>query len=342
MGSPKQSGVQAGQRLGLAEYARGIRHGDRGILSKAITLVESQLASDEHLANDLVQSILPDTGKAIRIGITGVPGVGKSTFIDTFGTWLTSSGKKVAVLAIDPSSRMSRGSILGDKTRMEALSKDPNAFIRPTATGDHLGGVANKTKEALLLCEAAGFDIILVETVGVGQSEFAVREIVDFFLLLMMGGAGDELQGIKKGIMEMADGLIITKADGDNIRRSHQAQVDYQQAIHLLPKSPSGWTPQVQLTSALAKTGIQETWEMITRFIARAKATGYVDNLRNEQDIRWLHQTLEARFRREVMKSEKLRDMVAKFERQVVEKKISAGKAAETIWAALGEIYLVP
>lgn len=337
MGSPKQGGVQAGQRLSVAEYAAGLAHGDRVTLSKAITVVESQRASDEQLANDLIQSILPATGKAIRIGITGVPGVGKSTFIDTFGTWLTSMGKKVAVLAIDPSSRMSRGSILGDKTRMEWLSKDPKAFIRPTATGDHLGGVANKTKEALLLCEAAGFDVILVETVGVGQSEFAVREIVDFFLLLMLGGAGDELQGIKKGIMEMADGLIITKADGDNLKRSHQAQVDYQQAIHLLPKSPSGWTPQVQLTSALAKTGIKETWEMINRFIERAKATGHLDHLRSEQDIRWLHQTIEARFRREVMKSEKLREMMTKFERQVVEKKISAGKAAEAIWKALAK-----
>ncbi len=238
------------KRLTAEEYAKGIRNGDRLILSRAITVVESSLASDQKLSADLIELLLPETGKARRIGITGVPGVGKSTFIEAFGMYLVNQHHKVAVLTVDPSSTKTRGSILGDKTRMEELSRHPDAYIRPSATGSTLGGVANATREAMLLCEAAGFDIILVETVGVGQSEIAVRNMVDFFLLLMRAGAGDELQGIKKGIMEMADGLAITKADGDNVMASRQARASYENAFHLFPPNPSGWRPKVSGNSS--------------------------------------------------------------------------------------------
>ncbi|MEQ8425385.1 MAG: methylmalonyl Co-A mutase-associated GTPase MeaB, partial [Cyclobacteriaceae bacterium] len=237
MGTPIYNQAQSASRLTTDAYIKGILAQDRVVLSRAITLVESQLTSDQFLAEDLIQTLLPKTGNAIRIGITGIPGVGKSTFIESFGKYLTAIGKKLAVLAIDPSSQRTKGSILGDKTRMEELSKDDNAFIRPTSAANALGGVSDRTREAILLCEAAGFDVIIVETVGVGQSEIAVRSMVDFFLLLLIGGAGDELQGIKKGIMEMADGVVITKADGDNTKRAQQAQTDYQHALHLF--SPS-------------------------------------------------------------------------------------------------------
>src|SRR5210317_2149797 len=239
------------KRLEASEYIEGVLKGDRVVLSRAITVIESNLSSDKRLAKEIIQAILPHSGNSIRIGITGVPGVGKSTFIEAFGKLLIRMGHRVAILSIDPSSQRTKGSILGDKTRMEELANMPEAYIRPSASGDTLGGVANKTGETMLLCEAAGYDIILIETVGVGQSETAVHGMTDFFLLLMLSGAGDELQGIKKGIMEMADMLVIHKADGDNIKKSQMAKIQYQNALHIFPLAESGWTPVVSTASAL-------------------------------------------------------------------------------------------
>jgi LAO/AO transport system kinase len=333
MGSPRRTISQSVQRLQLTAYQNGILSQDRVVLSRAITLVESRLEADQHMADKLIQSLLPQTGNSLRIGITGVPGVGKSTFIDVFGKFLTSINKRVAVLAIDPSSMQTGGSILGDKTRMELLSKDPNAFIRPTATGTHLGGVANKTREAILLCEAAGYDIIIVETVGVGQSEVAVKEVVDFFLLLMLSGAGDELQGIKKGIMEMADGLIITKADGDNLQRARRAQAEYQQALHFLAPAASGWNTKVLISSAKENKGINEVWEMIEDFFQLTKKKGLFEEIRSQQNLMWLRNNMEAKFRREILQSEKLAPMLIKYEKMIVSNEITAGEAARKLWA---------
>ncbi|RUA06890.1 MAG: methylmalonyl Co-A mutase-associated GTPase MeaB, partial [Flavobacteriia bacterium] len=254
------------KRLSAKEYIKGILNGNRVILSRAITVIESNLNSDKKLAREIIHAVLPKTGNSIRIGITGVPGVGKSTFIEVFGKHLISKGHKVAILSIDPSSQRSKGSILGDKTRMETLANSEDAYIRPSASGDTLGGVANKTGESMLLCEASGYDVILIETVGVGQSETAVHGLTDFFLLLMLSGAGDELQGIKKGIMEMADMIVINKADGDNIRKSEQAKIQYQNALHIFPQSESGWTPVVSTASSTENKGISFIWEKISAY----------------------------------------------------------------------------
>lgn len=266
--------------------------GDAIALSQAITLVES-LHPEHHIkANEIIQGCLPYANKSVRIGITGVPGVGKSTFIEAFGKLLTNQGKKVAVLAIDPSSSLTRGSILGDKTRMEELVKDPNAYIRPSASGESLGGVARKTRETIILCEACGYDTILVETVGVGQSETAVHSMVDFFLLLNLAGAGDELQGIKRGIMEMADAVVINKADGENIKRAQLARIEFNRALHLFPKKASDWTPEVRTCSALEQTGIQKIWDMIEEFLTLTKENAYFYNRRQEQNQYWMMETI--------------------------------------------------
>lgn len=275
------------------EYKEGILAGNRAILAQAITLVESTKSSDSELAAHLVQDLLPYTGNSLRIGITGVPGVGKSTFIESFGKEIIANGKKVAVLAIDPSSQRGKGSILGDKTRMESLSTDKQAFIRPSPSGTSLGGVSAKTREAMLLCEAAGFDVILIETVGVGQSETAVKGMVDFFLLLMLAGAGDELQGIKKGIMEMADGLVINKADGENIQQSKSAKTNYTQALHLFPPNENGWYPKVLLASSTEKTGLREVLEMIYEFESKMKGNGFWQKNRADQRLNWLEESLQ-------------------------------------------------
>ncbi len=288
------------QRLDTETYTQGIVRGDRVILSQAITLVESKLASDNLLAEEVIHAILPHAGNSLRIGITGVPGVGKSTFIEAFGKYLTSLGKKLAVLTIDPSSLRTKGSILGDKTRMESLANDPHAYIRPTASGNTLGGIHAKTRETMLLCEAAGFDVILVETVGVGQSETSVKGIVDFFLLLMLSNAGDELQGIKRGIMEMADAIALNKADGDNIQKSKTAQSQYQRALHLFPPNRNGWAPEVVTCSAITLTGISDLWEMICRFEKYTRENGSFERNRREQNLNWMeeviHYHLEADF----------------------------------------------
>jgi len=288
------------QRLPVETYAKGVLSGDRTTLSRAITIIESSLAGDRALASQILQHILPHTGNSVRIGITGVPGVGKSTFIEAFGSYLTSQGKRVAVLAVDPSSKQSGGSILGDKTRMEKLSRDVRAYIRPTPTNLSLGGVARHTREAILLCEAAGYDIILVETVGVGQSETLVKGMTDFFLLLMLAGAGDELQGIKKGIMEMVDAVAVNKADHGNERAVEKAVAEYRQALHLFPENASKFPVQVVACSALEGTGMEPIWNIISDYHAQTSANGYLQENRRSQRVDWLReqirQSLEDKF----------------------------------------------
>jgi LAO/AO transport system kinase len=319
------------KRLEAAEYIQGVLKGDRVILSRAITIVESNLESDKKLAKDIIQAILPYTGKSIRIGITGVPGVGKSTFIEVFGKLLIGLGHRVAILSIDPSSQRSKGSILGDKTRMEELANDPEAYIRPSASGDTLGGVANKTGETMLLCEAAGFDVVLIETVGVGQSETAVHGMTDFFLLLMLSGAGDELQGIKKGIMEMADMLVINKADGDNIRQSDIAKRQYENALHIFPKSASGWVPVVTTASALKNIGIAEVWEKIEDFKALVLQNGYFLKNRKEQQIQWMYNNIHEELMHLFYGSKQIADQLKSLEKDIINTKISPVKAAEKV-----------
>jgi LAO/AO transport system kinase len=289
------------KRLSAAEYAAGILAGSRTMLGRAITLVESTLPADQALAEEVLQAVLPHTGRSLRVGITGVPGVGKSTFIEALGRYLVESrGHKLAVLAVDPSSQRGGGSILGDKTRMPGLAAHPAAFIRPSPAGGSLGGVARATREALLLCEAAGYNVIFVETVGVGQSETTVHGMVDFFLLLLLAGAGDELQGLKRGIMEMADALCITKADEGNEQAARRARVDYQNALHLFPPAPSGQPQPVLLTSAVRGTGLAEVWEVVETYAAATQQSGYFGQRRQQQQLQWLHQSiaqaLEARF----------------------------------------------
>ena len=288
------------QRLSTEDYIAGILAGDRIMLSQAITVTESRLTADKELAAAILKGVLSHSGRAFRIGITGVPGVGKSTFIESFGTYLTFLGKRVAVLAVDPSSQKSRGSILGDKTRMEKLSHNPQAYIRPSATGLFLGGIAKSTRETMLLCEAAGYDIILIETVGVGQSETLVKGITDFFLLLMLAGAGDELQGIKKGIIEMADAIAVNKADGENVQAAALAVSIYRNALHLFPKSDSGFATEVLTCSALQETGMDQIWNLIQAFEKTTKENGFFDKNRQNQNLHWMHdrirQSLEDRF----------------------------------------------
>lgn len=280
------------RKLTTEELIAGVLAGDRIVLSRAITLIESQHPDDRQEAEDILKSILPHTGKSVRIGITGVPGVGKSTFIEAFGTLVTEGGKKLAVLTIDPSSQKTKGSILGDKTRMEELARNPNAFIRPSASGAALGGVSNKTREVMLLCEAAGFEVIFIETVGVGQSETLVHGMVDFFLLLMLAGAGDELQGIKKGIMEMAHAVVINKADGDNLKPAKRAKAEYQSALHLFPADASGWIPQVKTCSALQGSGLTDIWEMIVQHQSQMKGNGYFEKNRKQQQVSWFRENI--------------------------------------------------
>lgn len=319
------------RRLEANDYIKGILNSDRVILSRAITIIESNLESDKILAKEIIQAILPESGNSIRIGITGVPGVGKSTFIEAFGKYLIGLGHKVAILSIDPSSQRSKGSILGDKTRMEELANMDKAYIRPSASGDTLGGVANKTGETMLLCEAAGYDVILIETVGVGQSETAVHGMTDFFLLLMLSGAGDELQGIKKGIMEMADMVVINKADGDNIRKSEMAKLQYQNALHIFPQSESGWTPVVSTASALKNIGIDTVWDKITAFQKLVKDNDYFFKNRNNQKIQWMYNNINEELKQLFYNSENIENHLTILEKDVITSKISPVKAAKKI-----------
>lgn len=322
-------------RLTHQEYVTGILQGDRIVLAKAITLMESSLSEDRTLADQVLESILPHTGKSLRVGITGVPGVGKSTFIEAFGAHAIQHNKKVAVLTVDPSSSLTKGSILGDKTRMETLAKNPMAFIRPSATGEALGGIAHRTREALHLCEAAGFDFIIVETVGVGQSETAVKKIVDFFLLLMLAGAGDELQGIKKGIMEMADAVAITKADGDNVKHAREAQAEYQHAFHVMRPDESGWTPKVLTCSSITQDGIHDIWNTLSDFEKKMKANGYLDTRRQHQQVSWMHECFESLIKLQIEKSDKITARRAELEQQVLGKAITPQRAAEALFNTL-------
>jgi LAO/AO transport system kinase len=320
----------------IAALARAVRSGDRATLARAITLIESKRADHQRKAHQLVQEILPETGKAIRVGITGAPGVGKSTTIDTLGTWLTAQGHMVAVLAVDPSSTRTGGSILGDKTRMTHLALDPHAFIRPSPSSGTLGGVAAKTRETMLLCEAAGFDVVLVETVGIGQSETAVADMTDFFLALMLPGAGDELQGIKKGLVELADMIAVNKADGDNLKRAQAAAAEYRAALHILnPRSPN-WNPPVVTYSALTGAGIAELWGQVLFHRERLTKSGEIAALRREQQVKWMWSMLEDRVFARLRSDARLRARLPQIERAVAEGRLSAPLAVEEIASALG------
>ncbi|MCK5823049.1 MAG: methylmalonyl Co-A mutase-associated GTPase MeaB [Bacteroidales bacterium] len=285
------------QAYSVSQYVEGITKGDRSILSQAITLIESSLPKHQIIAQEIIAKCLPYSGNSIRIGITGVPGVGKSTFIEAIGKQITSTGGQLAVLAIDPSSERSKGSILGDKTRMEDLAIDKNAYIRPSPSAGSLGGVARKTRETVVLCEAAGFDTIFIETVGVGQSETAVHSMVDFFLLLMLAGAGDELQGMKRGIMEMADAIAINKAEGDNINKANLAKVQYQNALHLFPQKKSNWIPKATTCSAISNKGIIDIWNMIKDYKTHTQDNNYFKNNRREQSKYWMYETINDNLR---------------------------------------------
>ncbi len=280
------------QKYNAEYYVSGILSGNKTILSKAITLIESRLEKHQNTAQQVIEKCLPYSGNSMRIGITGIPGVGKSTFIETFGNHIVQQNRRLCVLAIDPSSEQSKGSILGDKTRMETLSTNENAFIRPSPTSGTLGGVARRTREIIILCEAAGFDTILIETVGVGQSETLVNSMVDFFMLLMIAGAGDELQGIKRGIMEMADNITFTKADGNNILKSKITKTQFENALHYFPKKESNWIPKVSLVSALENTGIEAVWQTTEKYFNTIKNNNFFKNNRKEQTIKWLHETI--------------------------------------------------
>ncbi len=319
------------------QYAEGIFRGDRSILSQAITLVESSLPEHYELAQEVIERCLPASSRSVRVGITGVPGAGKSTFIDTFGTMLTHFyGRKLAVLAIDPSSQQSHGSIMGDKTRMERLSINPDAFIRPSPSAGTLGGVARKTRETLILCEAAGFDTILIETVGVGQSETAAHSMVDFFLVLMIAGAGDELQGIKRGIMEMADTIAITKSDGNNIQKTNLAKTEYQNALHLFPPPPSGWTPKVLTCSSKEERGILDIWMTICDYVNLSKSNGYFWERRREQAVTRMHETIADCLKYSFYSDPGISALLPALETKLREGEMTSYKAA----AALLENYL--
>ncbi|MFN5418577.1 MAG: methylmalonyl Co-A mutase-associated GTPase MeaB [Flavobacteriia bacterium] len=309
-----------------------IKSGDINALAKAITLIESTREEDQVIAQELIQKSLAFTGNSIRIGITGVPGVGKSTFIETFGTLLIEQGKKVAVLAIDPSSEKSHGSILGDKTRMEKLSLNPNAFIRPTAAGDTLGGVARKTRECTYLCELAGFDIILIETVGVGQSETTVHSMVDFFMLLMLSGAGDELQGIKRGIMEMADLLVITKADGDNLQAAKRAKQEYQNAMHLFPPNENNWVSKSTITSVFDKDLMQNIVQILFDFKEHVSSTGHLNSKRKQQDQFWFEETLKEFILKHYYNQTNFKLDLKELKRKVLAGEISSFEAAKQLF----------
>ncbi|MBA7714460.1 putative GTPase [subsurface metagenome] len=317
--------------LNIKALAKDVSAGSRAALARAITLIESRRADHQASARELVQALLPNTGKAVRVGITGSPGVGKSTTIDALGMYLIGQGHKVAVLAVDPSSARTGGSILGDKTRMARLSASDHAFIRPSPSSGTLGGVAAKTREAMLLCEAAGFDVVLVETVGIGQSETAVYDMTDFFLALMLPGAGDELQGIKKGLVELADMIAINKADGDNLKRANAAAAEYRSALHILTPRSEHWHPPVVTYSALTETGIAELWQKVLEHRTAMNASGEFAGRRREQQVKWMWSMLESRMMARLRADAAIRAKVKKTEAEVADGKITPAVAAEQI-----------
>lgn len=324
------------RRLTVDDYVAGVLAGNRAILARAITLVESNSPMHEAQAQEVLNRLLPHTGKAKRIGITGVPGVGKSTFIESFGCQLVERGHKLAVLTIDPTSARSGGSILGDKTRMEKLSVAPNAFIRPSPAGDSLGGVARRTRETMLLCEAAGFDTILIESVGVGQSEITLRSMVDFFLLLLLPGAGDELQGIKKGIVEMADLVLINKADGENHMRAEHARADQDAALHYLQPATPGWKTEVALASALTGEGLPETWARIEKFYAELGAKGVIAKRRQQQALEWLNALIQDELRRRFERDPRVIAKMPQARETLLRGEVTAVRAAQILLEAHG------
>jgi LAO/AO transport system kinase len=323
-----------GSRLGKQQYVEGIVGGNRVILAQAITLIESELLADGRLAAEVLDAVLPETGKGQRVGITGVPGAGKSTLIDALGMHLVRDrGQKVAVLTVDPSSPISHGSILGDKTRMERLALEENAFIRPSPARGHLGGVSRHTRETMLLCEAAGYQNVLVETVGVGQSETAVRSMTDFFLLITLAGAGDELQGIKRGIIEMIDGLAVNKADGDNVAKAERARAELANALHLFPGRPDGWSPRVTTISALTGKGIAELWDTILQHRVQLEATGFFAQRRKFQALDWMHQLIALGLEDLFKHDRQIVDRLPSVEHDVAEGRMSAFAAAQQLLA---------
>ena len=310
----------------------GIQNHDRFALSAGITLIESQLESDKPLANELIRKCLPFAGKSRRIGITGVPGVGKSTFIEAFGKVILEQGYKLAVLTIDPSSATTGGSILGDKTRMHTLVQEPNAYIRPSAAGSTLGGVARATRESIYLCEAAGFDVILIETVGVGQSETMVQSMVDFFLLLMLAGAGDELQGIKRGIMELADALLITKADGENVKMAKLARASYANALHLFPPKENEWISRTEICSSITGDNLDEAWKISDEFFRHNTSNGWIEKNRHVQDIDWMKETLNELILSGFYSQKGFEGSVNTIKEAVLTQQMSAFEAAEKLY----------
>ena len=324
------------RNLKPSALAAGIRAGERATLARAITLIESKRADHRKAAHLLVQELLPLTGKAVRLGITGAPGAGKSTTIDALGTYLTGQGHKVAVLAVDPSSTRTGGSILGDKTRMARLASDPHAFVRPSPSSGTLGGVAAKTRETMLLCEAAGYDVVLVETVGIGQSETAVADMTDFFLVLMIPGAGDELQGLKKGIVELADMIAVNKADGDNIGRAKVAAAEYRAALNILSPRSENWTPPVITYSALTGDGIALLWERVVAHKEKMTASGELSSRRREQQVKWMWSMLEERLTARLRSDPAVRGKLKSAEAAVAAGKLAPTLAVEEIAAILG------
>ncbi|HKS87278.1 MAG TPA: methylmalonyl Co-A mutase-associated GTPase MeaB [Pseudolabrys sp.] len=319
-----------------AELVRGVRAGNRAMLARAITLIESKRADHRKTAHRLVQELLPLTGKSVRLGITGAPGAGKSMTIDTLGTYLTGKGHKVAVLAVDPSSTRTGGSILGDKTRMARLAGDAHAFVRPSPSSGTLGGVAAKTRETMLICEAAGYDVVMVETVGIGQSETAVADMTDFFLVLMLPGAGDELQGLKKGIVELADMIAVNKADGDNVARAKLAAADYRAALNILAPRSANWSPPVVTYSALAGSGIAELWEQVLAHREKMIASSELNTRRREQQVKWMWTMLEERLTARLRNDASVRAKLRQMESQVAAGKLAPTLAVEEIAKVLG------
>ncbi|MCH8961641.1 MAG: methylmalonyl Co-A mutase-associated GTPase MeaB [Bacteroidetes bacterium] len=321
------------KHLSVEAYVEGVRAGNRVVLSQAITLLESTRPDHQAIARQVLDRCLLPRGQSIRVGITGAPGVGKSTFIEALGAFLTARGRRLAVLTIDPSSTRTRGSILGDKTRMPLLAADPNAFIRPSPTAGSLGGVARTTRETIILCEAAGYDTVFVETVGAGQSEVAVHAMVDFFLLLVLAGAGDELQGIKRGIVEMADALVVTKADGANVEKAHEARREYRNALTLFPPKESKWWPSVLTCSAFSGEGIDEIWKMIEAYRAHTQENGFFEKQRQQQARNWMLHTIEHHLRVHFFAHPGVKKAMARIEKQVMAGKISSFTAAQKLLA---------
>ncbi len=317
----------------IDEYVEGVLNNQRTLLAKTITLIESNSEKHFKQANKIIQKLLPSAGNSVRVGITGVPGAGKSTFIEALGLYLIAKGHKVAVLTVDPSSSISKGSILGDKTRMEKLSREPNCFIRPSPAGNTLGGVTSKSRETITICEAAGYDVILIETVGVGQNEITVRSMVDFFLLLMIPGAGDELQGIKRGVVEIADALLINKTDGDNKTRAEIAKTEYSTALHYLQPKIEGWSTPVETCSAINNQGIQEFWDLVLDFVTLTKKSGYFESNRTQQSKEWFYSLIDEKLKNMFFKNNNISEMLPDFEKGILNNKLFVLDAVEKLFS---------